>query len=82
MPKVCINKKQYKQDSIGGWIVSQLFTKRMKRKALSEALDITAAGLNWKLQHNSFDYGDLLTIFELLGSTDDEILFVMKLQQG
>lgn len=79
MPKVCINKKQYKQGTIGGWIVSQLFTKRLKRKDLSKALDITRQGLDWKLQNNSFDYGDLLTIFEFLNASDDEILQVLKI---
>ena len=79
MPKVFVNKHQYKVESIGSWIVGQLFKKRLKRGELSKALDITRQGLDWKLQHNSFDYGDLLTIFEFLGSSEDEILFVMKL---
>ena len=79
MPRVCINKKQYKTDSIGGWIVSQLFTRKMKRTKLAEQLDITRQALNWKLHHNSFSYGDLLTIFEFFGSTDEEILQVMRL---
>ena len=79
MPKVCIIKQQYKEESIGGWIVGQLFKKKLKKSALAEALDITLHGLCWKLHHNSFDYSDLLTVFEFLGSTDEEIVFVMKL---
>lgn len=80
MPRACINTKHYKQETIGGWIVSQLFKKNLKRAALAEALDITVQGLNWKLHNNSFDYGDLLTVFEFLGSEDEEVLFVMKLK--
>ena len=79
MPRSCINYHQYKSDSIGGWIVSQIFKKNLKRKDLANGLDITPHGLNWKLHHNSFDYSDLLTVFEFLGSTDEEILEVMKL---
>ena len=79
MPRVCINKKQYKTEGIGGWIVSQLFRKKLKKSALAERLDITIQGLHWKLHHNSFTYGDLLTIFEFFGSTDEEILYVMRL---
>lgn len=78
MPKVCINKQQYKEESIGGWICGQLFTKKMKKKDLAESLGVTCHGLSWKLHHNSFDYSDLLTVFEFLGSTDEEIVFVMK----
>lgn len=79
MPRVCINQKQYKEESIGGWIVSQLFKRKLKRKDLANELDITPHGLNWKLHNNSFDYPDLLTVFDFLGSTDDEVLYVMRL---
>ena len=79
MPRVCINKKQYKQESIGSWIVGQLFKKKLKKMDLADELDITRQGLDWKLHNNSFDYGDLLTIFEFLESSEDDILFVMKL---
>ena len=79
MPRVCINKKQYKEESIGSWIVGQLFKKNLKKSSLAEALDITIHGLRWKLHNNSFDYPDLLTVFDFLGSTDDEVLYVMRL---
>ena len=77
MPKVCVNKKQYKVDNIGSWVRGQLFKKKLKKEALREALDITRQGLDWKLLNNSFDYEDLMTIFEFLGSTPEEIVFVM-----
>lgn len=79
MPRVCINQHQYKQESLGGWVVGQLFKKRLKKKALADELDITRQGLDWKLHNNSFDYGDLLLIFKFFGSTDDEVLYVMRL---
>ena len=79
MPRVNINEHQYKKDTIGSWIVGQLFKKKLKRKDLAAELFISVQGLNWKLNHNSFDYGDLLTIFKFLGSTEEEILFVMAI---
>lgn len=79
MPKSCINKKQYKEESIGGWIVSQLFKKKLKRKDLADELLITIHGLNWKLRNNSFDYADLLTVFDFLKSSDEEVIYVMRL---
>ena len=79
MPRVCINRKQYKEQSIGSWIVGQLFKKKLKRKDLAYELDISAQGLNWKLNNNSFDYGDLLTVFEFLGTSDEEKVSIMSL---
>ena len=79
MPKSCINKKQYKAESIGSWVVGQLFKRKLKKTALADELDITRQGLDWKLHNNSFDYPDLLTIFQFLDSTDEEICFVMRL---
>lgn len=79
MPKVCINQKQYKENSIGSWIVGQMFKKKLKRKDLAGELFISVQGLNWKLNNNSFSYGDMLTVFEFLGSSDEEKAFVMSL---
>jgi len=79
MPRVCINKKQYKQETIGSWVVGQLFKRKLKKTALANALDITRQGLDWKLHNNTVTYADLLTIFDFFGSTDDEILQVMKM---
>lgn len=78
MPRSCINKLQYKEESIGSFIVGQLFAKKLKKSALAERLDMTPAGLLWKLRNNSFDYSDLLVIFDFLGSTDEEIVQVMR----
>lgn len=79
MPRVCINRKQYKEQSIGSWIVGQLFKKKLKRKDLAAELFISVQGLNWKLNNNSFDYGDLLTVFDFLGTSDEEKASIMSL---
>ena len=82
MPRACVNFKAYKIESIGSWIVGQLFKKRLKKTALAEALDITRQGLDWKLRNNSFDYADLITIFDFLRSTNEEIIQVMRIYEG
>ena len=79
MPKVCINKKQYKVNDIGSWVVSRLFKGRKRYEDLANALDMSRQAVYYKIHHNSFSYGDLLTIFEFFGCTDEEILQVMKL---
>ena len=79
MPRSCINKKQYKVSDIGSWIVSRLFKERKRYEDLAEALDITRQAVYYKIHHNSFTYGDLLTIFEFFNTSDDEILQLMRI---
>ena len=80
MPRVMINKKQYRIECLGSWIVGLFFRKKKKRKDLAEELGVSVHGLNWKLRNNSFTFGDMLTIFEFFECTDEEILQVMKLR--
>lgn len=79
MPKCCINKKQYKENDIGAWIRGKLFKDDKSISELAQEIDISRQAMFYKLKHNSITYGDLLTIFEFLGSTDEEILDVMRL---
>ena len=79
MPRVSINKKKYKVNDIGSWVVSRLFKERKRYADLAEALDTTRQNVYYKIHHNSFTYGDLLTIFDFFESTDEEILYVMRL---
>ena len=80
MPKVCINYKQYKIENIGAWIVSRLFKERKRYEDLANALDTSRQNVYYKIHHNRFTYGDLLTIFEFFGCSDEEILQVMRLR--
>lgn len=79
MPRVCINKKQYKVGDIGSWVVSRLFKERKRYEDLAQELDTTRQNIYYKIHHNAFTYGDMLTIFEFFNCTDEEILQVMKL---
>lgn len=79
MPKVCINRKQYKANDIGAWVRGKLFKERKSLAELGNALDMSQQAVSYKLKHNSFSYADLLTVFQFLGSSDEEILYVMKL---
>ena len=79
MPRVQINKKKYKVKGIGGWVTEQLFKERKSQTALSEALDTTQQAVSYKIRHNTFSYGDLLTLFEFFNTSYEEILYVMRL---
>ena len=79
MPKVIINKKAYKTSDIGSWVVKWLHKAGKRMQDLAAEMLITQPALSYKIKHNTFSYGDLLTIFDYLNVPDEEILFVMKI---
>ena len=81
MPKSCINFKQYKIDNLGAWIVGRLFKERKSYTDLGKALDMSKQAVCYRIHHNAFNYGDLLTIFDFFGCSDDEILQIMRLEK-
>jgi predicted transcriptional regulator len=79
MPKVIINKLQYKTHNIGPWVVMWLRRKQKRMSDLGEELGISQQAVSYKIKTNSFSYGDMLVIFDYLEVPDEEILQVMKL---
>lgn len=79
MPRIIQNRKKYKTNDIGAWVRGQLYKEGKSFAELGEALDMSEQAVSYKLKHNSFSYADLLTVFEFLGSSDDEILYLMRL---
>ena len=78
MPKSCINIMEYKKQNIGCWVQGQLRKKKKTKQELAGFMGISRQGLDWKILNNSFSYGDLLTIFDFLGSTEEDIIFLLK----
>lgn len=81
MPKVCINYKQYKIENIGSIIRGKLYKERRSYEELGNELGSTRQNVAYKLRNCSFKYEDLLTVFDYLNFTDEEILQVMKLRK-
>lgn len=79
MPKVIINKKEYRVNDIGNWVVKWLRQSQKREKDLADELLISQPALSYKIKHNSFSYADMLTIFDYLKVPEEEILFVMKI---
>lgn len=79
MPKAIINKKQYRVNDIGNWVVKWLHQAGKRLQDLADELLITQPALSYKIKNNSFSYGDLLTIFDYLNVPDSEIIYVMTL---
>ena len=79
MPKVIINKHEYKSNTIGSWVVMWLKRAGKFEKDLASELGISQQGASFKIRKNSFTYPDLLTIFDYLEVPEEEILQVMKI---
>lgn len=79
MPRVCINKKEYKVENIGSWVVSRLFKARKSQRILAAELGISQQLLSYRLRHNIVTYADLLTFIDFFKLTDDEIIDLLRL---
>ena len=79
MPRIKAKKKEYKVSSLSLYIVLEMRKQDISQDKMARILGITQPGFSYKLKRNAFSYGDLLTIFETLGTEDEAILRLMKL---
>ena len=82
MPKVIINRHEYKVSNIGSWVAMWLRRAGKTMKDLGWELGITHQGVSAKIKNNTFSYSDLLTVFDYLNVPEEEILAVMMLRRG
>ena len=80
MAKSIINKKEYKVQNIGGYVLMWLHRQHKYIRELASELGISQQGLSYKISNNTFSYADLLTIFDYLAVPEEEILMVMKIK--
>lgn len=79
MPKVIINKREYKKNTIGGYVAMWMKRAGKVEKDLAAELGVSQPGASFKIRNNTFSYADLITIFDYLEVPDEEILQVMKI---
>ncbi len=81
MPRVAIKKKDYKIIDLKGWVVHQMKMSGLKQSDVAEALGISQPRMSAMLKIpkrgeripvDVFTYGDLLTLCELFGISDEE----------
>ncbi len=81
MPRVAIKKKNYKILDLKGWVVHQMKMSGLKQSDVARALGISQSRVSVMLKIpkrgeripvDVFTYGDLLTLCELFGVTDEE----------
>ncbi len=81
MPRVTIRKKDYKILDLKGWVVHQMKMNKLRQSDVAEALGISQQRVSVMLKIpkkgeripvDVFTYGDLLTLCELFGVSDEE----------
>ena len=91
MPRVAIKKKDYKVLDLKGWIQGQMKIHGINQKQLGDALGISQPRVSDMLsvpeksenrtlkKMDVFTYGDLLTLFELFDTPDEEKIRLLTL---
>lgn len=85
MPRVVIKKKDYMIADLPGWIIGKMHIKQMRQADMAAELNISQQAFSARLKsagkdpHDTFSYGDMLTIFKVLEATDEEKIRLMSL---
>lgn len=85
MPRVSINRKEYKLNDFKGWVTAQMRLHHKTQAEVGQALGISQSALsqmlkvpdkkkdkNEKIKKDPFSYGDLLTLCELFEVSEEE----------
>lgn len=81
MPRVTLKKKEYMIADLPGWIAGRMHRKKLRQEDVAKTIGIKQPSFSERLSKGGdvFSYGDLLTLFEELDATDEEILRLMRL---
>lgn len=86
MPRIAIKKKDYMVKDLAGWISGQMHILGLKQESVAQELGITQSAFSirlnpkrYKTGKDPFSYGDLLTLFKLFGTPDEEMVRLLKL---
>ena len=91
MPRVDIKKKEYKLKDFKGWVRAQMHINHKTQKDIGDALGVTQANISYMLKipdqkkkgeninPDPFSYGQLLVLFQLFDTPDEERLRLLKL---
>lgn len=79
MPRIREFRDRYMVNDIGAWVAGKLMRLKISQKTAAGELGITQQALSFKIHNNSFTYEDMIKLFKVLESDDEEILKVMKI---
>lgn len=79
MPRVQINRKKYMVTDLRRWIIGQMRVMHVNQEEMGKVIGVNQSGFSKRLSKGKFDHVELISIFERLEATDEEILRLMKL---
>lgn len=93
MPRVDIKKKDYKLKDFKGWVRAQMHLNHKTQKDVGDALGLTQASISYmlktpdkdkkkkneKINPDPFTYGQILVLFQLFDTPDEERLRLLRL---
>lgn len=78
MPRIRLKKKEYMKRDMSAWIVAQASIRKISNQELADILHIHRNTITRKLDNASFDYEELVTLFEYFDTPEHEIALLMK----
>lgn len=87
VPRVAIKKREYKLRDLKSWICGQMHAHRLKQKDVAQKLGISQQAFSTRIKVNPggkgresdpFSYWDLMILFELFETSDEEKLRLLK----
>lgn len=79
MPRVELSKKRYKVQDLAKYIVGEMYGQCITQEEMAAELGISQPAFSKKLKTCSFDYGDLLTVFNKLNTEESTIIKLMRM---
>lgn len=68
MPRVSLNKAQYRQQDFVKWLAGEMYEKKIRQKDIAEWLCVTQYAVSYKMKRSNFTLEDMLVIFQELGT--------------
>ena len=78
MPKVFITKQEQLNNKLVTMIYGTMKVKRITQQKIANEMGITQQAFSRKLKICQFSFAELITIFNALELSDDQILSVMR----
>ena len=79
MPRVAIKKKDYLLSDFSEWVIGRMKALGYTQEQMGRKIGIGQSSFSEKLRQNKFTHSDVVTILQVLGASDTEIVRLMKL---
>lgn len=79
MPRVAIKKKDYLLSDFSEWVIGRMKTLGYTQEQMGAKLGIGQSTFSEKVRQKKFTLADVITILQVLGASETEIVRLMKM---